>query len=160
MPGTARPPSTAMADHARPGRSGAVYWLHLGSFMVYDGLITYTMPLRLRTGIAFAVLFTVAMGLHFVLTDRGLEQHYPHRFDLHGRFALAGALVAGWVAAALFAPSSTLLVALLTALLSGSILLNVFKEEIATGRGSSFAWFLVGSTTYAALLALVTVLGE
>ena len=31
------------------------------------------MPLRLRTGVGFAILFTVAMGLHFVLTDRGLE---------------------------------------------------------------------------------------
>jgi hypothetical protein len=35
-----------------------------------NGLITYTMVLRLRTGIAFALLFTVAMGLHFVRTDR------------------------------------------------------------------------------------------
>lgn len=26
-------------------------WLHLGSFMVYNGLIGYTMPLRFRTGV-------------------------------------------------------------------------------------------------------------
>jgi hypothetical protein len=50
--------------------SGVVYRAHLGSFLVYNALITYTMALRLRTGILFGVLFTVAMGLHFVLTDR------------------------------------------------------------------------------------------
>ncbi len=134
------------------GRESGVYWLHLGSFMVYNALITYTMALRVRTGVAFAVLFTVAMGLHFVLTDRGLEEHYPRRFPDRGRFALAAALLAGWALAALFAPSSTLLVALLTALLGGSILLNVFKEEVPSNRQSSFPWFLVGLTLYAGLL--------
>lgn len=62
-----------------------VYRLHVASFAVYNGLITYTMALRLRTGLAFAVLFVVAMGLHFVLIDRGLEQRYARRFAASGR---------------------------------------------------------------------------
>lgn len=142
------------------GGSAGVYWLHLGSFLVYNGLITYTMALRVRTGLLFAVLFTVAMGLHFVLTDRGLTEHYPRRFAATGRVLLAGALVAGWVLAAVFAPSSTLLVALLTALLGGSVLLNVFKEEIPTNRNSSFGWFTVGLVLYAVLLAVITGIEE
>ncbi len=138
--------------------NGGVYALHLGSFMVYNALITYTMALRLRTGILFALLFTVAMGLHFVLTDRGLEEHYPRRFDERGRLLLAAALLLGWVLATVFAPSSSVVVALLTALLGGSILLNVFKEEIPSDRESSFGWFLTGLVLYAGLLALVTAL--
>jgi hypothetical protein len=154
---TARGPGAALATT----RSAAgVYRLHLGAFLVYNALITYTMALRLRTGIVFALLFTVAMGLHFVLTDRGLAEHYPTRFDRRGRLALAGALLLGWLASALVAPTSTVLVAVLTALLGGSVLLNVFKEEIPDGRRSSFAWFLVGLTLYAALLTLVTALSE
>ena len=137
-----------------------VYWLHLGSFMVYNALITYTMALRLRTGLAFAVLFTIAMGLHFVLIDRSLEEHYPRRFRRSGRVLLAAALLLGWTLDALFAPTSTVVVALLTALLGGSILLNVFKEELPTTARSSYAWFLTGLGFYAALLAAVTVLGE
>jgi hypothetical protein len=156
---TGAPGPTASGGEARR-EPASVYWLHLGSFVVYNVLITYTMPLRLRTGILFAVLFTVAMGLHFVLTDRGLEEHYPRRFAVSGRFVLAGALVVGWAAGALFAPTSTLLVALLTALLAGSILLNVFKEELPSGGRSSLSWFLVGLIVYSALLALVTALGE
>lgn len=154
-----------LADRSSDTRAGTaepagVYRLHLGSFMVYNALITYTMALRLRTGIAFAVLFTVAMGLHFVLTDRGLEEHYPERFTAAGRVLLAVALLLGWGVAAVFAPSSTLLVALLTALLGGSILLNVFKEEIPSNRRSSFPWFLTGLVLYAGLLALVTAVGD
>ena len=155
-------PGRPAGPEASAGRvsNSRVYVLHLGSFMVYNALITYTMPLRLRTGLLFALLFAVAMGLHFVLTDRGLEEHYPDRFDSRGRFALAGALFFGWLAALLFAPTSTLVVAILTALLGGSILLNVFKEEIPSNRQSSFGWFMTGLTLYAVLLALVTALSE
>jgi hypothetical protein len=62
--------------------------------------------------------------------------------------------------AALFAASSALLVAVLTALFGGSILLNVFKEEVPSNRRSSFAWFLTGLTLYAGLLAVVTAVAE
>ena len=150
---------------ARRGRSGGgepvgVYRLHLTSFGLYNVLITYGMALRVRTGLVFALLFTLAMGLHFVLTDRGLEEHYPRRFARSGRVVLAGALLLGWVLSALAAPTSTLVVALLTALLGGSILLNVFKEELPADRQSSFGWFVAGLAVYAALLFAVTALGE
>ncbi|MFN8121370.1 MAG: hypothetical protein U0237_02965 [Thermoleophilia bacterium] len=136
--------------------SPGIFRLHLGAFAVYNALITYTMPLRLRTGAGFAVLFSVAMALHFVLTDRGLSRHYPRRFARSGRAVLAGALVLGWAAAAVAAPTRTEVVAFLTALLGGSILLNVFKEELPEGAGSSYPWFLGGLAVYGALLAVVT----
>jgi hypothetical protein len=137
-----------------------VYWLHLGFFAVYNAVITYTMALRVRTGLVFALLFAVAMGLHFVLTDRGMEEHYPRRFDRSGRLVLAGALLAGWAVGALAAPTSTLVVSLLVAFLGGSVLLNVFKEELPSDRGSSFGWFLGGLVLYAGLLTAVTALSE
>lgn len=84
------------------------------------------------------------------------QQHYPRRFAVRGRLVLAGALLAGWTGSAIAAPTNTLLVALLTALLGGSVLLNVFKEEVPSGRRASFAWFLVGLVLYASLLAVLT----
>ncbi|NJC23947.1 hypothetical protein BJ994_003023 [Arthrobacter pigmenti] len=142
------------------GESGGVYWLHVGAFAIYNALITYTMTLRLETGVLFAILFSIAMGLHFVLTDRHLEEHYPRRFRTSGRLVLAGALILGWALSALFAPTSTVVVAILTALLGGSVLLNVFKEELPSNRGSSFPWFLAGLVLYSALLALITAAAE
>lgn len=151
---------TTRADGHESEPSPGIYRLHLASFMVYNGLITYTMALRLRTGVLFAALFTVAMGLHFVLTDRGLAERYPRQFSTRGRVLLAVALFLGWALSAALAPTSALLVALLTALLAGSILLNVFKEEIPSDRRSSFGWFGTGLVVYSALLALVTAVGE
>jgi hypothetical protein len=136
-----------------------IYRLHLSSFLVYNALITYTMALRLRTGVVFALLFAVAMGLHFVLTDRGLEERHPRRFARRGRYALAAALLVGWGLSVLFAPTSTVVVGLLTALLGGAVLLNVFKHEIPPAPRSRFRWFLGGLVLYSALLGLVTLLG-
>ena len=139
---------------------GRVFALHLGAFALYNALIVYTMPLRLRTGVGFAVLFAVAMGLHFVLTDRGLAENYPRRFRAWGRYVLAGALLLGWAAVAVAAPASTTLVSLLVAFLGGSVLLNVFKEELPSTGRSSFGWFLAGLALYAGLLTVVTALGD
>lgn len=137
-----------------------VYALHLGSFAVYNALITYTMPLRLRTGIVFALLFSLAMGLHFVITDRGLAEQYPRRFRASGRLILSAALLGGWVLVLVFAPTNVLIVSLLTAFLGGSVLLNVFKEEIPTDRSSRFGWFVIGLAGYALLLGAETALSE
>ena len=139
----------------------AVFRLHLASFMFYNGIIGYTLPLDWRTSIPFAILFTVAIGLHFVLSDRGLEEHYGERFDRRPpRLLLAAALLVGWGLASLLAPTSSVVISLLTAFLAGSILLNVFKEEIPSTRRSHFGWFVVGAASYALLLGLVTATGE
>ena len=144
------------------GTGGApVFRLHLASFMVYNAIIGYTLILDWRTSIWFAILFTVAMGMHFVLTDRGLEEHYGELFDRRApRLLLAGALLVGWGLAALFAPTSSVFVSLLTAFLAGSILLNVFKEEIPSARKSHFGWFVAGLASYALLLGVVTATAE
>jgi uncharacterized membrane protein YidH (DUF202 family) len=140
--------------------SGGVFALHLGSFCVYNAIITYTMPLRLRTGVAFALLFAAAMALHFLLVDRSLRERFPLRFTSRGRFILAGALIVGWIAAVLAAPTSVLVVSIITAFLGGSVVFNVFKEELPSDRGSSFMWFAAGLGVYAVILSITTFFSE
>lgn len=152
--------SQAAGGRRRQGSDVRVFWVHVGSFAAYNAVITYTLPSTYRTGVAFAVLFTIAMGLHFVLTDRGLQENYGELFDRRApRLLLAGALVLGWLLATLFAPTRALTVSLLTAFLAGSVLLNVFKEELPSARQSSLPWFLTGLVLYTALLTTLTVLG-
>lgn len=150
-----------LADRRRAAdREGDVFRLHLGAFVVYNAIIGYTLPLTWRTSAVFALLFTVAMGLHFVLSDRGLEEHYGSRFDRSSpRLVLAGAVLGGWAVAAAVAPTSGVVVSLLTAFLAGSILLNVFKEEIPSARRSHFGWFVTGLVGYAVLLTAATAAG-
>ncbi|MEJ7800460.1 MAG: hypothetical protein WKF60_08075 [Ilumatobacter sp.] len=58
------------------------------------------------------------------------------------------------------APTSTLVVSLLTAFLAGSVLLNVFNQELPDGRSSQFGWFLTGVAAYAIILSAVTAAAE
>lgn len=143
-----------------PAAEGKVYALHLGMYCLYNFLITYTMPLRVQTGLVYALIFTVAMSLHFVLTDRNFKRNFPQRFSLRGRLILLGSLAAGWVVTALTDPISILAVSLMIAFLSGSILYNVFKEELPGERNSSYPCFTLGLGLVTALLALEAYLGH
>ena len=129
-----------------------VYLLHLVMFCIYNLIITYTMSLRTLTGITYTVLFTFAMALHFVLTDRKFNRMYPSRFKHFGRVFLSISLFAGWLLSAIFDPIRVLFVAFMTAFLAGSILLNVFREELPNSDIASFRWFAFGSLLIAVIL--------
>lgn len=137
-----------------PQAAARVYHLHLFMYCLYNFLITYTMPLRVQTGLFYAVIFTAAMALHFILSDRNFNRHFHDRFSLGGRLVLLASLLAGWLVTALTEPINVVLVSLMIAFLSGSILYNVFKEELPVGGSSSYAWFTLGLGLTAGLLAL------
>lgn len=142
----------------RRDQSARMFAVHLGAYCVYNLLITGTMALRLEAGVPFGVVFGVVMGLHFVLTDRTLEDHYPDRFTRWGRHLLAASLLLGWGASILIGPEHLVLLGLLTSLLAGSVLYNVFKEELPDHDRSSFPAFACGLVGNAALLTLLTAL--
>lgn len=132
------------------------YRLHLVMFCIYNVLITYTMSLRALTGATYTILFTFAMALHFVLMDRKFCRMYPVRFNHLGRFFLNGSLFLGWLLSAIFDPVRVLFVALMTAFLAGSILLNVFREELPNSNLASYRWFVLGVLLITVIMLLQT----
>ncbi len=134
----------------------AVYRLHLMMFFLYNVLITYTMSLRALTGITYTLLFTFAMALHFVLMDRKFSRFFPVNFNHLGRLSLMGALFLGWLLSVVFDPVRVLFVAFMMAFLAGSILLNVFREELPNSSLASFRWFVFGAGLIAFILLLQT----
>lgn len=125
-------------------KTNYVYGLHLIMFCLYNFLITYTMSLRAQTSIMATLIFTFAMALHFVLTDRKFSRSYPAKFNHNGRFILICALLMGWCCSVIFDPVNILVAAFMVAFLAGSILLNVFREELSSNRATSYPSFAVG----------------
>ena len=140
------------------GDSG-VFAVHVGAFAAYNVLITYALPTRFRADTLGALLFVVAMAVHFVLTDRALAEHYEERFARTGRIVLVTALVAGFALAWAFAPTSTTLITMMLALLAGFILYNVFADELPGDRRLRFPVFAGSATAYAAVLVAATAAG-
>jgi hypothetical protein len=138
---------------ARGGRRGR-FWLHTGSFAVYNLLIG-GLALRL-TRIAPLAVATFAFGAHFLVNDHGLQRQHGRAYESAGRWVLASAILGGWLIALVWRPPAVVGIGLL-GLLSGGIILNVLKEEIPSeGR---FSAFVAGTLAYAALLlALVFIL--
>lgn len=148
-------------DHwaERTEGDGGVFAVHLGVFAAYNAVITYALPTRFRAGAGPAVLFVIAMAVHFVLLDRALAEHYPERFSRIGRVVLVGALVGGFLLAWLFAPTSTTVVSVLLALLGGFVLYNVFSDELPGDRRLRFPIFATAGSAYAAVLVAMTAAG-
>lgn len=133
-----------------------VYELHLGMFCLYNFLITYTMALRAALSMTATLLFTFAMALHFVLTDKKFCRCYHDLFNHKGRFILIWALLIGWLCSVIFDPVNVLVAAFMVAFLAGSVLLNVFREELPSADLVSYCWFVFGSAIIAAILLLQT----
>ena len=137
-------------------KDGMVYGLHLTMFCLYNFLITYTMSLRALSSLTATVLFTIAMALHFVLTDRKFTRFYKVRFNHAGRFILICALFIGWLCSVIFDPVNVLVAAFMVAFLAGSVLLNVFREELPASGLTSYCWFAFGALLITIILLLHT----
>lgn len=134
--------------------SGGVFWVHAGSFALYNALVGYLLLHREDGSQTSLLLFGIAMAFHFFVNDDGLRQHYADRYHRVGRWLLAGAVLAGWGLGAVLAMGDAAIAALL-AFLGGGIVLNVLKEELPSERESRFWAFALGAATYAGLLLAV-----
>lgn len=143
------PGSPGGAPDAHPT---GVFWIHVGSFAVYNAIIGWF--LLEQADLRSLALFVVAMGLHFVVNDHGLRDHYEHRYDRYGRWVL-GAAVVGGVAVGVLVEGGHVLVATLFSFIAGGVILNVIKEELPEERESRFPAFALGAVGYTVILVAV-----
>jgi hypothetical protein len=91
-----RPPDVAGGDGGNGEAGGAgVFWLHIGSFALYNGLIGYLLLHREETVMASLLTFALAMGLHFLVNDYSLQDHHGRAYHCYARWLLAGAVFLG-----------------------------------------------------------------
>lgn len=136
------------------GSPAGVFWVHIGSFALYNALIGYLLLHREETGVESLLLFFVAMALHFLVNDYSLREHHGRTYRRYARWILAAAVFAG-LAVGYVSPVSDLHLAVLFAFLAGSIVLNVIKEELPNERESRFWAFAAGVVGYSALLLVL-----
>ena len=135
----------------RGGRADAVFRLHVIAFALYNAVIGY----MVRREEEAPLLFGGAMALHFLVTDYGLQKNHGHAYARMGRWLVSAAIVLGWlVGVATEVPPSVTVI--MTALLSGAVILNVMKEELPEERESRVGPFLLGAGGYAALLVVAS----
>ncbi len=143
-------PEGPAPDHA----TAPVFWIHLGSFALYNSLIGYILLNLEEPTWANLVLYTIAVGMHFVVNDFALRDHHHHVYDRLGRWIVSAGLLVGF-AVALVRQVPEWTIAVIYAFLAGGIILNAIKEELPEQKQSRFWAFASGSLGYAAVLLAV-----
>lgn len=135
---------------ASPGR----YTIHLGSFSVYSAVIGYLLFHQEVEGALNLVLYTFAMGLHFLNFDRGLDRRHGDAFEGTGRWVLAGATLLGG-GVGFVTQIGELVLGMLLGFVSGGLVFNTFKEEVPEAAKGLFRPFFVGAVVYSVVVLLI-----
>lgn len=133
--------------------SKGVFWIHIGSFFLYNSLIGYLLlhgEQETKTGLIF---YFIALSVHFITSDHALREAHKEIYDRIGRWLLAAAILAGWAIGIAWRVNENV-IAVLFALLAGGVILNVMKEELPEERESNFWAFAAGMASYTFLLML------
>jgi hypothetical protein len=134
--------------------AGAAFWLSVASFAVYNAIVGHLLLREELEAVAELVLYATALGVHFVINDVSLREHHKDAYRRVGRWLLAGAVLAGWLAGVLTEVPERA-VALVLAFIGGGVVLNVLKEELPGEHGARFAPFAAGALGYTVLLQLI-----
>jgi len=140
----------------RPGAGvrDPILILHLGGFALYAGLISYLMVRGIDEREVPVLLYGIAMGLHFLSTGHSLHREHGRMYDACGRWALALAVLAGWLCGVLVELPKPITITLL-GLVSGSVVMNSMIAELPGEKDGRFVPFCLGAAAYAVLLLLV-----
>ena len=146
--------------HARRGSTEedhtgvAAFRLSIASFATYNLLIGYLLVHGDFGGLQALALYTVALGVHFVVNDFGLVEHHKHGYERVGRFVISFAVLVGWLLGAVREIPEPA-IAVVVAFIGGGVVLNVLKEELPGERRARFMPFAAGAAGYTALLQLI-----
>ena len=128
------------------------FYLKLGFSCLYNGLLIYAIPELFDKSPLFLILYILAMSIHLISSDRSLSEDYHHEFQSWGRYVLVASIVAGLTIDIFTEPANELVSDVLTAILAGSLMFNIFKDELPNPENSSFRWFCGGVGLYLILL--------
>jgi hypothetical protein len=128
--------------------------LHTLNFAAISYLYAYSLPSLISTGLAYGVLFTIAISAHVLLADRTMAARHPTIFRTRTRWFGTAALGLGLLHAALLHPVADFHLAIATAFLGGGLLMAVFREELPTVNRTRLGWFVAGTVSMTSLLLL------
>lgn len=148
------PSSRDAEDPTDEDDSIAIFYLHIISFAVYNALIGYTLLYAGPRESNFApLIYAFTMGLHFLVNDYGLYDHYRELYVRRGRWIAAGGIILGAVLT-FVTEIGEVTIGVIYAFIAGGVVLNVLKEELPSERKSNFWAFLAGVIGYSILLLI------
>jgi hypothetical protein len=148
-----------IADQAHRDETGAsheearFFPAHLVAFGGYTALIGDLLVERAAHGPVTLAIYTLAMGVHFVIVAHALSERFHRPYVQWGRWVLAASVVAGWAIGA-SARISDVTFARLFAVLAGGVVITSVQGELLGERQGRFWPFVLGALVFAVALML------
>lgn len=131
-----------------------VFWWHIALSWVYTAMVVFALPEASSEDVGFAIVGSLAVGLHLIYKDYVLRSHHHESFEEKGRFLLAIAPLAGWLAHQIIDPSEVVF-DLFVALVAGFLMQGVFRDELPQASVVRLRWLFAGAATFTALELLI-----
>jgi hypothetical protein len=140
-----------LRESAEADDEALAFKLHVGGFAAYVWLMAYLLVQSLEETTVSTALYAIAIAFHFLAVDHSLRHEHGAAYERSGRFLLAGMSIFGW-AVGLLVVVPMYFIALLTAFLSGAIIMNSTIMELPSERDGRFWPFIVGGVVYGLIL--------
>jgi hypothetical protein len=140
-----------LQDGSREEEVGGAFKLHIGGFGAYAWVMAYLLVNNMEEATVSMGAYALAIAFHFLSVTHHLREEHRSAYDHLGRYVLAGAVVLGWGVGFLL-PLPRGGVALLTAFISGGIIMNSTIMELPSEKDGRFFPFLSGGLLYGLIL--------
>lgn len=133
------------------GFGNSTFKIQITGFAIYVWLMSYLVVSIVEQSRISAFLYSIAIAFHFLALDHKLSGENGKAYTKLGRLLLASACAFGW-GTGLLLPLPEYLLALLTAFISGAVIINSTVMELPKEKDGRFIPFLAGGTLYGILL--------
>ncbi|CDZ81525.1 hypothetical protein BN1013_02061 [Candidatus Rubidus massiliensis] len=132
-------------------RKNIYYTMNLLTYALFNFLIGYAVVDVENDEVQPLLLFTFAIGLHYLANDYMLTEEHGEEYRKVGKWILIASLVCGW-SLGLFIQISETPVALISAYIGGGVIMNVTRHELSSDNPHNLTAFLVATFIYAFIL--------
>jgi hypothetical protein len=142
------------ADHGTsPDDSRRVFWWHIALSWFYTAMVIFALPEDVGKNLQFALVGSLAVGLHLIYKDYILRTHHHASYEEKGRLLLASAPLAGWLAHQFGNPSEPVF-DIFVAIVAGILMQGVFRDELPQAHAARIRWMIGGVATFSGLTLL------
>lgn len=131
------------------------FYIELAFACLYNFLIIYAIPQQFEQYGNLVFLYLLAMGLHLLSHNLVFAKEYGTVFKSRGRYMLVSAVAFGFFIDVFTPQPSQYTSDVFIAILAGSLLFHIFKEQVPDPQHSNFLWFSGGVLAYTALLVFL-----
>jgi hypothetical protein len=135
--------------------TGFSFWAHMAGFGSYSWITSYLLVRSLDKGDSSLLIYSIAMGLHFLLCAHSLREDHGVCYDRIGSKLLAVCSLGGWFSGFLL-PLPKHVAVILFGIVAGGVLVNTMLMELPRHQKGKFVPFLIGAAAYATLLIVFT----